>query len=231
MSQRIDRVDELLRQEIGRILAKEVQDPHVGFATVTDVETTPDLRHARVWVSVIGDADRRAETLAALERAMGYVRHELGTRLRLRRIPALHVALDDSAERGTRMLRILEELEQGHDAAGAALADAPRGESLPTPVPRLHRAGDAEPAADAEPGAAAERAADAEPGAAAERAADAEPAAATALPGDAAPPAGTGPDGEPVAVPPARHDRRREPHPRRPGGHRGHRSGRGRIDR
>lgn len=208
MSQRIDRVDELLRQEIGQILAKEVQDPHVGFATVTDVETTPDLRHARVWVSVIGDADRRAETLAALERAMGYVRHELGTRLRLRRIPALHVALDDSAERGTRMLRILEELEQGHDAAGAALADAPRGESLPTPVPRLRREGDAEPAADAEP------------------LADTAPPADAALPGDAAPPAdaatpaGTELGGEPVAVPPARHERRREPHPRRPGGHR-----------
>jgi ribosome-binding factor A len=151
MSQRIDRVDELLRQEIGRILAKDVQDPHVGFATVTDVETTPDLRHARVWVSVIGDADRRAETLAALERATGYVRHELGTRLRLRRIPSLHVALDDSAERGTRVLRILEELEQGHDAAGAALVDAPQGESLPTPVARVRREGDAEPAADTAP--------------------------------------------------------------------------------
>jgi ribosome-binding factor A len=144
MSQRIDRVDELLRQEIGRILAKDVQDPHVGFATVTDVETTPDLRHARVWVSVIGGAPERAETLAALERAMGYVRHELGVRLRLKRIPALHVALDDSAERGTRVMRILEELERGHDAAGEALADAPRSETLPTPVPRLRREGDAE---------------------------------------------------------------------------------------
>lgn len=146
MSQRTERVDELLRQEIGRILAKEVQDPHVGFATVTSVETTPDLRHARVWVSVIGDAPERAETLAALERAMGFVRHELGLRLRLRRIPALHVALDDSAERGTRVLRIIEELGQGHDAAGEALADAPRAETLPTPVPRLRRAGDAEAA-------------------------------------------------------------------------------------
>lgn len=140
----MDRVDELLRQEIGRILAKEVQDPHVGFATVTDVETTPDLRHARVWVSVIGGAPERAETLAALERAMGFVRHELGVRLRLRRIPALYVALDDSAERGTRVLRIIEELGQGHDSAGEALADAPRSETLPTPVPRLHREGDAE---------------------------------------------------------------------------------------
>ena len=82
---------------------------------------------------------------------MGYVRHELGTRLRLRRIPALHVALDDSAERGTRVLRILDELEQGHDAAGEALVDAPRGESLPTPVPRVRREGDAEPPADTAP--------------------------------------------------------------------------------
>lgn len=145
MSQRTDRVDELLRQEIGRILTKEVQDPHIGFATVTDVETTPDLRHARVWVSVIGGAPERAETLAALERAMGFVRHELGVRLRIKRIPALHVTLDDSAARGTRVLRIIEELGQGRDSAGEALADAPRSETLPTPLPRLRREGDAEP--------------------------------------------------------------------------------------
>ena len=148
MSQRTDRVDELLRQEIGRILAKDVQDPHIGFATVTDVETTPDLRHAKVRVSVIGGAPERAEALAALDRAMGYVRHELGARLRLRRIPALHVTLDDSAERGTRVLQILEELEQGHDEAGEALADAPLAESLPTPVARVRREGDAEEPAE-----------------------------------------------------------------------------------
>lgn len=150
MSQRIDRVDELLRQEIGRILAKDVQDPHIGFATVTDVETTPDLRHARVWVSVIGGAPERAETLAALERAMGFVRHELGVRLRIKRIPALHVTLDDSAARGTRVLQIIEELGQGRDSAGEALADAPRSETLPTPLPRLRREGDAEPNGDVE---------------------------------------------------------------------------------
>jgi ribosome-binding factor A len=154
MSQRIDRVDELLRQEIGRILAKDVQDPHVGFATVTKVETTPDLGHARVWVSVIGESAERTQALAALDRAMGYVRHELGLRLRLRRIPALHVSLDLSAERGTRVMQILHELEQGHDAAGEALADAPLAESLPTPVARVRRDGDAdddplEPAGDA----------------------------------------------------------------------------------
>jgi ribosome-binding factor A len=145
MGQRMERVDELLRQEIGRILARDVADPRVGFATVTGVETTPDLQHARVRISVIGGAEARAETLAALTRATGYVRRELALRLRLRRIPALQIVLDDSSERGTRVLQILEELERGDDAAGAALADAPLAESLPTPLARLPRADDAEP--------------------------------------------------------------------------------------
>ena len=113
MTQRTERVDELLRQEIGSILAREVKDPRIGFATVTKVETTPDLGHARVWVSVIGQPGERTETIAALERAMPFVRHELGTRLRLRRIPDLHVRLDETIERGTRILHLLEELEAG----------------------------------------------------------------------------------------------------------------------
>ncbi len=139
MSQRTERVDELLRQEIGEILRREVQDPRIGFATITDVETAPDLRHARVWVSVIGSESERTQTLAALQRAMGFVRHELGGRLRLRRIPDLHVRLDDSAERGTRVLRLLSELE-----AGAEPETEPAGETLPTPVPRIGHQGDAE---------------------------------------------------------------------------------------
>lgn len=152
MSQRLERVDELLREEIGALLAKEVQDPHIGFATVTDVEATPDLRHARVWVSVIGDAPERRDTIAALERAMPFVRHELGVRLHIRRIPALHVVLDDSPQRATRVLRILDDLQRGMEPA-----EPPPGESLPTPVARLRREGDApdpeEDAAPAAPGA------------------------------------------------------------------------------
>lgn len=142
MSQRTDRVDELLRQEIGAILAREVADPRIGFATVTDVETTRDLSHAKVWVSVIGDPAERRETLAALERAMGFVRRELGVRLHLRRIPALHVQLDASMEHGTRVLQILDELERGDAPRAASIADAPVKESLPTPVARLPREGD-----------------------------------------------------------------------------------------
>lgn len=148
MSQRIDRVDELLRQEIGALLAKEVADPRIGFATITDVETTPDLGHAKVWVSVIGQKADRDETLRALAQAMPFIRHELGKRLRIRRIPDLHVHLDDTAERGTRVLHLLQELEAGAEPDEIV----PPNESLPTPVRRLPHEGDVEePAVDGGP--------------------------------------------------------------------------------
>jgi ribosome-binding factor A len=140
VSQRTDRVDELLRQEIGALLAKEVADPRIGFATITDVETSPDLRHAKVWVSVIGERADREETLRALGDAMPFIRRELGRRLRIKRIPDLHVKLDDSAERGTRVLHLLHELEIGTQPD----AIEPVTESLPTPVHRLPHAGDAD---------------------------------------------------------------------------------------
>ena len=133
MTQRTDRIDELFRQEIGAILSREVADPRIGFVTVTDVETDPDLRHARVWVSVIGQRDERDATVAALSRAMPFVRRALGTRLRLKRIPEFQVRLDDSAERGTRVLRLIHELEEGHVPDD----DTGPSESLPTPVARL----------------------------------------------------------------------------------------------
>jgi ribosome-binding factor A len=145
MSQRTERVDELLRQEIGTLLAKEVADPRIGFATITDVETSPDLRHAKVWVSVIGEKVDRDETLRALRAAMPFIRHELGKRLRIRRIPELHVQLDDTAGRATRVLHLLDELGRGVEPEEIA----PIKESLPTPVKRLPHEGDAEPTDDA----------------------------------------------------------------------------------
>jgi ribosome-binding factor A len=148
MTQRTARIDELLRQEMTSILSRDVDDPRIGFATITGVETTPDLRHARVSVSVIGQAADRKITLQALGRAMPFVRHELGKRLRLKRIPEFHLELDDTIERGTRVLRLLDELESG--GAGAD-ATPPDGETLPTPVARLHHEGDTdEPSPDAE---------------------------------------------------------------------------------
>jgi ribosome-binding factor A len=140
MTARTERIDELLRQELGEIFRRDVDDPRIGFATITDVETTPDLRHARVSVSVIGQPEERKSTLAAMGRAMPFARHELGKRLRLKRIPEFHLELDDTLERGTRVLQLLNELEEGRLPADVA----PAGESLPTPVARLHHDGDAD---------------------------------------------------------------------------------------
>jgi ribosome-binding factor A len=133
MTARTDRIDELLREEIGGILSRDVRDPRIGFVTVTDVETAPDLSIARVWVSVIGQPAEREQTIKALHRAMPFVRHELGSKIRLRRIPELQIRADDTSQRGTRVLRLLAEIE-----AGGSPIDAPAPEeSLPTPVPRF----------------------------------------------------------------------------------------------
>ena len=133
MTARTDRIDVLLRQEIGAILAREVQDPRIGFVTVTDVETAADLSTARVWVSVIGQPAEREQTLRALQHALPFVRHELGSRIRLRRIPELQLRADDTAQRGTRVLQLLAELEAG----GGVVDPPPAAESLPTPVPHI----------------------------------------------------------------------------------------------
>ncbi len=131
MSERTARLDELLREEIAAIVGREIADPRIGFVTVTSVDVAPDLAHATVWVSVIGDAATRRASVRALGRAMPYVRHQLGS-LRLKRVPELHVREDDSAERGTRVLHILDELGQGQ-AVTEVTQEAPA--ELPMPAP------------------------------------------------------------------------------------------------
>lgn len=127
MTERTRRLDELLREELNEVIRRDVDDPRIGFHTITDVEVAPDLRHATVWVSVIGSADEKKQTLRALGHAMPYVRQRLG-RLRLRRIPEFHVKEDETAARGTRVMKILEELEQG----GTGELE-PSTETLPSP--------------------------------------------------------------------------------------------------
>lgn len=127
MSERTARLDELLREEISAVLSREVDDPRIGFVTITDVEVSPDLRHASVWVSLIGPEAERRQQLRALGGAMPFVRRQLG-RLRLKRIPELHVKEDRTAERGTRVLRILDDLESGREPD-----PVPQAETLPIP--------------------------------------------------------------------------------------------------
>jgi len=133
MTARTDRIDELFRQEINSILTKEVDDARIGFATITGVETQPDLRHAKVMVSVIGPVEARRATVVAMGRHMPFIRHELGKRLRMKRIPEFHLELDETLERGTRVLHLLDEIGAGH----VPTDEAPEGETLPTPTPRL----------------------------------------------------------------------------------------------
>jgi len=132
MTQRTRRLDELLREEISEVIRRDVDDPRIGFLTITDVEVAPDLRHANVWVSVIGSAEEKKQTLRALAHAMPFVRQRLG-RLRLKRIPDLHVKEDETAVRGTRVMKILEELEQG----GTGELE-PTTDPLPSPQRKGH---------------------------------------------------------------------------------------------
>jgi ribosome-binding factor A len=134
VSERTRRVDHLLQEEISAVIQREVHDPRVGFVTITSVETTPDLRHATVYASVIGDDAQRKATMEALGRAMPFVRHHLG-KLHLKRIPQLHLREDDSAQRGTRVMQLLDQVEAELEGSGEPVHE-PAAETahLPTPT-------------------------------------------------------------------------------------------------
>jgi ribosome-binding factor A len=103
------RVDEAVREVLSAQLAEGLKDPRIGFVTVTGVETSPDLRHARVYVSVLGDAATREDTLAGLRSSHGFLQARIGRELRLKRTPTLEFAYDDTAERAARLNRLMED--------------------------------------------------------------------------------------------------------------------------
>ena len=111
MSQRTDRLDSQIRQELMELLQREMKDPRLRFATITRVETARDLGSAKVWVSIMGSDDERAATMRALTDAAPWLRRQLGARLTVRHIPQLMIRHDDSIEAGDRVLRLLRELE------------------------------------------------------------------------------------------------------------------------
>ena len=107
-SDRIRRVDEAIRQVIGETVSKDLKDPRVGFVTVTDVRTSADLSHARVYVSVLGDAEVREATMDGLRSAHGYLQRRIGGELHLKRTPTLEFAYDDTTDRAMRLDELLE---------------------------------------------------------------------------------------------------------------------------
>lgn len=112
MSQRTDRLDSQIRQELMDLLQREMKDPRIGFATITRVETARDLGSARVWVSVLGTPEEQQAAMKALTDAAPWLRRQLGERLTVRHIPQLMIRHDDSIEAGDRVLRLLRELDQ-----------------------------------------------------------------------------------------------------------------------
>jgi ribosome-binding factor A len=110
---RMRRVDEAMRAVLSDAIATDLKDPRIGFVTVTGVKTSPDLRHARVYVSVLGDDLERRATMEGLRSAHGFLQRRLADELTLKHTPSLTFEYDESVDRGMRISRLLDE----HEAA------------------------------------------------------------------------------------------------------------------
>jgi ribosome-binding factor A len=106
---RTDRLNEQLRQEITLLVRDEVRDPRVGLATITAVQTSPELDHAKVYFTTLGEAEEREEVLAGLRSAAPFLRRELGKRMHVRRVPELHFEIDRVLEEAQKIERLLSE--------------------------------------------------------------------------------------------------------------------------
>ncbi|HHY46682.1 MAG TPA: 30S ribosome-binding factor RbfA [Firmicutes bacterium] len=107
---RADRLAQLIRDEVSDILQRGLKDPRLGFVSVTDVEVSGDLSHAKVFVSLMGTEEEEAASLQALESATGFIRTELARRIRLRRVPEIVFKPDRSIARGARIFQLLSEI-------------------------------------------------------------------------------------------------------------------------
>lgn len=110
MTHRVERVQEFLKTELSEIIQHELKDPRIGFVSITDVEVTEDLRHARVFVSVFGDDEAKAQTMAGLHSAQGFIRGEVAKRMRTRYTPEIAFKLDQSIEQGTRVMSLIRDV-------------------------------------------------------------------------------------------------------------------------
>ena len=132
LSHRVERVAEQIREEVSQILSTEVSDPGIGLITVTRVKVTPDLSLARIYWTIIGDANERKKTAKALERATGFVRHLLAERLSLRRAPEVKFIFDESVAAQARIEEIIQEI---HADDAARTVDSPDFVEKPADTP------------------------------------------------------------------------------------------------
>jgi ribosome-binding factor A len=111
MTYRVERLNSFLRQEISDIVQRYVKDPRLGsFVSVTSVEITKDMRYAKIFISRYGTDQEKVDTIKALESASGYIRHELGERMKTRRIPELSFRLDNTMEKAAKVLKIINDI-------------------------------------------------------------------------------------------------------------------------
>jgi ribosome-binding factor A len=119
MTRRIERLNEIFREEISDLLRRQVKDPRLGvFITVTQVSVSADLSHAKVYVSVMGSAEEKLGALRGLDAAAAFIRHELRQRISMRRIPLLTFRQDDSLEQGAYILDLLNEVGEQESSEG-----------------------------------------------------------------------------------------------------------------
>jgi ribosome-binding factor A len=123
---RATRLAEVIKTEASEIIQRDLKDPRIGFASITDVVVSGDLRHAKIFVSVLGDAEAKRRTMEGLARARGHVRSELGARLQIRSVPEILFHLDESIERGERIVALMREVaeEDTHGSSGGHRSDS-----------------------------------------------------------------------------------------------------------
>ena len=120
---RPDRIGDQIRSEVANLLGRELQDPGLGFVTVTRVRVTADLSIARVYYTTMGDDRMRRRTAQALQRALPFIRRSIGSRLRLRRVPEIEFIFDDSIEQHERLERIIQEIHETDATRAQAAKD------------------------------------------------------------------------------------------------------------
>ena len=131
MAERMRRVNEIVREVVAEAIPRDLEDPRIGWVTVTSVDTSPDLRNAKIWVSVLGDENEREASLAALNSSHGILQRAIAAEMTIKHTPALRFLYDDAPERGMRLARLLEAEDAGEADEIAEEVGAEREEERP----------------------------------------------------------------------------------------------------
>ncbi|MBE7443959.1 MAG: 30S ribosome-binding factor RbfA [Planctomycetia bacterium] len=114
-SRRVERLAESIKQEASKIILYELKDPRISFITVTNVEVVPDLKRAKIYISILGDDLARRRTLQAIEHAKGFIQAKVGAHLQIRYTPVLTFCLDESVQKSLHILKLIDEAVKGSD--------------------------------------------------------------------------------------------------------------------